>query len=91
MSLNGCAWLDRAAWALRLELHIAAACRSEEKVKKLVFLTLVFQTNVIAELFSRFGSFIFGCLCRSLLWQRWWRCLGVDSEAMGVVVGRILR
>lgn len=61
MSLNGCAWLDRAAWALRLELHIAAACRSEEKVKKLV-LNSFFQTNVIAELFSRFGSFIFGWL-----------------------------
>ena len=66
MSLNGGAWLDRAAWALRLELHIAPRAAAQEKSQKCEKNALTrffaFQTNVIAELFGRFGSFIFGWL-----------------------------
>ena len=65
MSLNGGDWLDRSPWAPRLELlpYRRRVPQRKKKVKnarkkKLV----VFPDNVIAELFRRLGSFIFGCL-----------------------------
>ena len=65
MSLNGGDWLDRSPWAPRLELlpYRRRVPQRKKKVKnarkkKLV----VFPDNVIAELFRRFGSCVFGCL-----------------------------
>ena len=93
MSLNGGAWLDRSAWAPCLELlpYRRRVPQRKKKVKNAKFyettrFLFVFQTmSSLNYLDGLAVSFSVG-LCRSLSWQRWWRCLGVDSEAMGVVV-----
>ena len=61
MSLNGGDWLDRSPWAPRLEL-LPYRRRVPQRKKKVKNAKKTRPDNVIAELFRRFGSFIFGCL-----------------------------
>ena len=70
MSLNGGAWLDRSAWAPRFELlpYRRRVPQRKKKVKNAKKKTrFVFPDNVIAELFRRLGSFIFGCVACAAL------------------------
>ena len=88
-------WIVMRGPLRRLELlpyrrRVPQRKKKVKNAKKIVF-CLFFPTMPSLNYLDGLAvSFSVG-LCRSLSWQRWWRCLGVDSEAMDVVVGRILR